>query len=78
MAEKVIKFSAGAKFYFQLGNYYYYRNNLDKALAYFERAYAIDPANLSNHFYLARLLSELGNYQKSSSLFKGIIKLCLI
>lgn len=74
MTDKVISFSAGARFYFQLGNYYYYRNNLDKALVYFERAYALNPADASNHFYLARLHSELGNYQQSTSLFKGILK----
>lgn len=74
MADKVIKFSEGSKLYFELGNYYYYKNNLDKALTYYERALAIDPANPVNHFNLACLLSELGNYQKSTSIFKRIIK----
>lgn len=74
MADKVINFSEGSKLYFELGTYYYYKNNLDKALTYYERALAIDPANPINHFNLACLLSELGNYKKSTSIFKRIIK----
>lgn len=74
MAGKVIKFCEGSRVYFELGNYYYYRNNLDKALAYFERALAIDPANAHNRFSLACLLSELGNYQKSTSIFQGLVQ----
>jgi tetratricopeptide (TPR) repeat protein len=74
MTNKVINFREGSKHYFELGNYYYYKNNLDKALTYYERALAVDPANPVNHFNLACLLSELGNFKKSTSIFKRIVK----
>lgn len=74
MAEKVVKFSEGSRLYFELGNYYYYKNNLDKALTYYERALAVDPANPLTHFNLACLLSELGNYQKSTSIFQRLLQ----
>jgi len=75
MENKVINFSEGSKLYFELGNYYYYKNNMDKALNYYERALAVDPANPVNHFNLACLLSELGNYKKSTAIFKRIVEM---
>jgi len=73
MGDNIINFSQGSKFYFELGNYYYQKNNLDKALSYYQRALAVDPANPVNHFNVACLLSELGKYRESSSIFKQII-----
>jgi tetratricopeptide (TPR) repeat protein len=73
VGEKVVNFSLGAKFYFQRGNYYYQKNNLDKALIYYQRALAVDPADPVNHFNLACLLSEQGKYRESSVIFKRII-----
>ena len=73
MGDKVINFSEGSKFYFELGNYYYQKNNLDEALSYYQRALAVDPANPVNHFNVACLLSELGKYRESSSIFQQIV-----
>lgn len=66
---RIVEFSQGSKFYYELGNYYYYKNNLDRALGYYQRALAVDPANPVNHFNVACLLSELGKYRESISLF---------
>lgn len=74
MSGKVINFSSGSKYYYQLGNYYYSKNNLDKALTYYERALAVDPDNPANRFNLACLLSELGQYQKSTAMFKHLMR----
>ena len=70
MGNRIVEFSRGSKFYYELGNYYYYKNNLDRALAYYQRALAVDPANPVNYFNVACLLSELGKYRESISLFK--------
>lgn len=74
MAGKLIDFNKGSELYFRLGNYYYDKNNLDRALNYYERAAAVDPANPANQFNLACLLSELGHYQRSTTIFQGIVK----
>lgn len=74
MAGKLIEFSKGSSLYFRLGNYYYDKNNLDRALRFFERAAAVDPANPANQFNLACLLSELGQYQRSTKIFQGIVQ----
>lgn len=73
MGDKVINFSDGSKYYFEIGTYYYNKNNLDKALLYYQRALAVDPANPVNHFNVACLLSELGKYRESSSIFNRIV-----
>lgn len=75
MDNKVINLSEGSKLYFEQGNYYYYKNNMDKALNYYERALAVDPANPVNHFNLACLLSEMGNYNKSTAMFKRVVEM---
>lgn len=73
MAGKLIDFSKGSSLYFRLGNYYYDKNNLDRALRFFERAAAVDPANPANQFNLACLLSELGQDQRSNKIFQGLV-----
>lgn len=73
VGDKIISFSEGSKYYYEMGNYYYQKNNLDKALTYYQRALAVDPANPVNHFNVACLLSELGKYRESSSMFKHIV-----
>lgn len=73
--DKVINFSKGSKFYFEIGNYYYLKNNLDKALVYYQRALAVDPANPVNHFNLACLLSELGKYRESTQILKKVTEM---
>jgi tetratricopeptide (TPR) repeat protein len=75
MGNRIVEFSRGSKFYYELGNYYYYKNNLDRALAYYQRALAVDPANPVNYFNVACLLSELGKYRESISLFKKVTEM---
>lgn len=71
--DKVVNFSSGSKYYFEIGSYYYSKNNMDKALFYYQRALAVDPANPVNHFNLACLLSELGKYRESSLILKRVV-----
>ncbi len=71
--KKVVDFSLGSKFYFQRGNYYYSKNNLDKALDFYRRAIDVDPDNPTNIFNLACLLSELENYSESNRLFRQLL-----
>lgn len=75
MGNRIVDFSQGSKFYYELGNYYYYKNNLDRALTYYQRALAVDPANPVNHFNLACLLSEMGKYRESITLFKKVTEM---
>lgn len=72
---RIVEFSQGSKYYYELGNYYYNKNNLDRALSYYQRALAVDPANPVNHFNVACLLSELGKYRESISLFKKVTEM---
>ncbi|MTI95578.1 MAG: tetratricopeptide repeat protein [Firmicutes bacterium] len=71
--DKVISFSTGSRIYYRLGTHFYYKNNMDKALSYYQRALAVDPENPINHFNVACLLSELGKYRESSRIFKKIL-----
>lgn len=71
--KKVLDFSLGSKFYFQRGNYYYYKNNMDKALRFYRRAIDVDPANPVNHFNLACLLSEMEQYSEANRLFQQLL-----
>src|SRR5690554_4875514 len=73
--KKVLDFSLGSKFYFQRGNYYYYKNNMDKALRFYRRAIDVDPANPVNHFNLACLLSEMEQYSEANRLFKRLLEM---
>jgi len=58
MGKRIVEFSEGSKYYYELGNYYYNKNNLDRALTYYQRALAVDPTNPVNHFNVACLLSS--------------------
>lgn len=73
--KKIIDFSLGSKYYFERGNYYYYKNNLDKALRFYRRAIDVDPANPVNHFNLACLLSEMEQYSEANRLFKRLLEM---
>lgn len=75
MGNRIVEFSQGSKYYYQRGNYYYYKNNLDRALSYYQRALAVDPANPANHFNVACLLSELGKFKESISIFHQVTKM---
>ncbi len=71
--KKIVEFSLGSKFYFERGNYYYSKNNLDKALDFYRRAIDVDPANPANIFNLACLLSDLEQYTEANRLFRRLL-----
>ena len=58
------------KFYYELGNYYYYKNNLDRALAYYQRALLWIPPTRSTILMSPACSASWANAESISSLRK--------
>jgi tetratricopeptide (TPR) repeat protein len=56
------------KFYYLLGKIAHLQNNYPAAIAQFQRAYAINPLDLSSCCYLATLYNEAGKYENTAKL----------
>lgn len=71
----IISISKGVNFYYAKANNYYLKNDIKKALEYYKRAMDIEPENSVNHFNVASLLGEIGEYTESNKIFRRIIKM---
>lgn len=74
-SSNIISISKGANFYYAKANNYYLKNNINKALEYYKRAMVIEPENSINHFNVASLLAEMGDYTESNKILRRIIKM---
>lgn len=74
-SSNIISISKGANFYYAKANNYYLKNDIKKALEYYKRAMVIEPENSINHFNVASLLGEMGEYTESNKIFRRIIKM---
>lgn len=71
----VISISKGADLYFAKANKYYLKNDIEKALEYYKRAMVIEPDNSINHFNVASLLGEMGEFYESNKIFRQTLKM---
>ena len=71
---KVVKFQRDANYYFEKGNLYYNRNNMDKALMFFRKTIETEPENPLNHYNVACLLSKMGYLGEANGIFNYIVE----
>ncbi len=71
---KVVNFQKDASYYFEKGNMYYKRNNMDKALMFFRKTIEAEHDNPLNHYNVACLLSKMGNLSEANDIFDFIVE----
>lgn len=65
---KIVPVQFDASFFYQRAMQSLDRFNYNKALKYFQRVLEFEPNNITNHFNVAGLLSELGKYEASNQI----------
>ncbi len=70
---KVIPIRLDATFFFERAVQSLDRYHYDKALKYFRRAVEFEPENPVNHCNMAGILSEMGRYEESNDVLRGVI-----
>lgn len=71
--QKIIPLKIDATFFFERAVRSLDRCHYDKALKYFRRAVEYEPDNAVNHCNLAGVLAEVGSFEESSEILRGIL-----
>ncbi|WEK54528.1 MAG: tetratricopeptide repeat protein [Candidatus Cohnella colombiensis] len=71
---KVVPIRMDATFFFERAVQSLDRYHYDKALKYFRKAVEFEPENPVNHCNMAGILSEMGRYEESNDVLRGVIE----
>ncbi len=71
--KKIVPFIQSSSYYFEKGNHYFQKNQLDKALLFFKKTIEIEPENSLYHYNLACLLSRMSFLEKANKIFSYIV-----
>ncbi len=72
--EKVVQLQREPDYYFDKGNLYLQKNDLEKALFYFRKAVETDPKDAKKHYYLGCLYNRRGELEEANKVFKHIVE----
>ncbi|MEY4480561.1 MAG: hypothetical protein RLZZ267_1239 [Bacillota bacterium] len=70
---KVIRLQFNANFFYDRAMQSMDRFNYDKALKYFQRVLEYEPNNITNHWNVAGLLSEMGKFEASNLILRNTL-----
>jgi tetratricopeptide (TPR) repeat protein len=71
--KKVIRINFSANFFYDRAMQSMDRYNYDKALKYFQRVLEYEPNNITNHWNVAGILSEMGKFDESNRILQSTL-----
>lgn len=72
--EKVVQFQRDSDYYFNKGNLYLQKNDLEKAMLYLRKAVEMDPKDGSKYYNLGCLHSRRGELEEANRVFRHVLE----